>query len=131
MAHETQNVLRVNYDDLEADPEWIWESFYYFNGKPFTGVAYETFPDGQLWSEVEYVDGRAEGKCREWYLSGDLKYEGYDGASKRYTWYFEWFEDGTRKEEKVLEWHKLIKHNIWNESGELISSYESPEEPEI
>lgn len=117
-------MLRVNYDALEEDPEWIWDFFYNFNGKPFTGVAYETWPDGKLMSEAEYVDGRAEGFIREWYPSGNIKSEGYRRVDGRYGWEQEWFENGMPKSEIVVEWSKCVQKKVWNEAGELTSNYE-------
>jgi antitoxin component YwqK of YwqJK toxin-antitoxin module len=39
---------------------------------PFTGKARVFYPNGQLWQEVQIVDGKANGPVREWYENGQL-----------------------------------------------------------
>lgn len=41
------------------------ENIYLWQGKPFTGVAYEQTPNGKIESEFEFVNGLREGISRE------------------------------------------------------------------
>jgi antitoxin component YwqK of YwqJK toxin-antitoxin module len=118
---------RVNYDDLEADK--YGNDFFYWKGKPFTGIAFELHPNGQLSCEVEMVEGMANGFVREWFPSGQLKLEGYETLSGPFSsrsWSREWFPNGTLKRETTSEDGVRIKETIWNEAGALVSTYERP-----
>jgi antitoxin component YwqK of YwqJK toxin-antitoxin module len=112
-------MLRINYDDLESDSDGI----YYLDGKPFTGTAYELYPNGQVSSEVEMIEGIANGAVHEWYPSGKPKLEGYGKIGERYSWSHEWFENGNPKHELVCEFHARAKERTWNEQGQLIFEY--------
>lgn len=54
-------------DDLEFGPDHL----YYWEGKPFSGVA--TGEDEEGTYEVQYVDGLEEGVSKQWYPDGALK----------------------------------------------------------
>ncbi len=112
----------VNYDDLEMDGDgiFLWE------GKPFTGIAFEMYPNGQISAEDDMVEGVVHGFVREWYPSGELKLERYDKLSERHSWSREWFVNGTLKRETTLADGVRTKELIWNEAGELVSQYERP-----
>jgi antitoxin component YwqK of YwqJK toxin-antitoxin module len=127
-------ILRVNYDELDGD-EWgtdIW----YLNGEPFTGIAYELYKNGQLWGDGEYMNGQLSGAYHEWYLSGQLKFEGYVvklseraklGEGEPASWEHEWFENGQLKHERFSNKRGYcITEKKWNEQGELIYEYERP-----
>lgn len=113
---------RVNYDDLETDRDGI----YYWKGEPFTGIAFEMYPNGQILSEDEMVDGIVDGFVREWYPSGERKLEGYGKLSERHSWSREWFQNGILKRETTAEDGARTKELIWNEEGQIVSQYERP-----
>ena len=115
-------MLRKNYDELDVDVDGM----YFWEGKPFTGTAYELHDNTQVWSEVEMIEGMPNGEVREWFPSGKLKMEGYGKLGERESWSREWFENGTLKRESISENNRRIKELIWNEQGELISEYERP-----
>lgn len=104
-------MIRMDYDDLDND-DW---GTYYLDGKPFTGVAYECYRDGQVSSEVEIVDGIADGYVREWYQSGKIQLEGYGRSSGGHAWSREWYESGILKRESISEFGVLVKETLWNE----------------
>lgn len=64
---------QVDFCELEAD-EGNGETKYW-QGRPFTGVASVSRPDGKLWGEIEYVSGRRYKISHEWYPSGRIRIE--------------------------------------------------------
>lgn len=112
----SDKIIRINFDELDFTDDLIntW------NGKPFTGIAFEYNGQGKLISEVSFVDGIEHGIARDWYPSGQLKKETYlmwgglHGVSR------EWFENGRLKSEAYGEYAILIKRKIWDEDGNLI-----------
>tara|TARA_B110000503_G_C6747768_1_gene250313 strand:- start:63 stop:443 length:381 start_codon:yes stop_codon:yes gene_type:complete len=71
----------------------------YFEGKPFTGVVFDVYEDGQLMYETIYKDGKRDGLAKGWYDNGQLevmynyKDGDIDGLYKRY------YYNGQLKEE--------------------------------
>jgi len=112
------HVPRVNDNELEID--YNYGDLYLWQGQPFTGIAYDLHPDGSLWGEVEYVDGREHGKAREWYPSGQLKAEttylkgAYFGPDR------EWDENEQLRSETIYEYSYPIRERKWNEAGQLV-----------
>ncbi len=119
-------MLRIKSDDRAINE---WGEYYEWQGKPFTGICYELYPNGQLMSEVEVVDGFEDGSVRVWYPSGQLQEDGYAKPGERYSWTKEWFENGKLKSERVSEFHVRLKERVWDEQGNLVSEYErSPQD---
>jgi antitoxin component YwqK of YwqJK toxin-antitoxin module len=113
--------LRINENELDEgeNGERLWE------GKPFTGIAFELHLNGNLAIEVEIENGIENGTVREWYPSGKLKLEasGKNGEpDKRIT---EWFENGNLKSEAIIHFGRQIKEKIWNEHDVLISDFDA------
>jgi antitoxin component YwqK of YwqJK toxin-antitoxin module len=60
---------RVHFDDLQENGDLFYQ------GKPFTGIAYDVYSEGQLKVEVEIKDGKPDGLGQEWYDNGQLHLE--------------------------------------------------------
>ncbi|MDA9237241.1 hypothetical protein N9O99_02145 [Schleiferiaceae bacterium] len=58
---------RVLYDELTQKGE-----ISYFEGKPFTGVAFDIYSNGQLKLQINYKDGKFNGLAEEWNENGEL-----------------------------------------------------------
>jgi len=121
-------MLRLNYDELDNEE---WGEYYLWQGQPFTGIAYELHPNGQVWSEVEMMEGMENGIVRQWYASGKQRLDGYGKQVERYSWSKEWFENGVLKRVSISEWNVQIKEKIWDEQGQLISDYERPRDDKL
>ncbi len=67
---QEDNALRVPDTELDFGAELVM----HYQGRPFTGIAYETMNDGTH-SELTYVGGLQEGPAREWDPSGRLRAE--------------------------------------------------------
>ena len=61
----------VDYDQLERR-----DGLMYFEGKPFTGVAVEKWPNGQKRLEVTFKDGKEHDLTTLWYDNGQKNMEG-------------------------------------------------------
>lgn len=116
-------MIRVDEDTLE----YTNESIYMWQGKPFTGIGYECLPNGDLISEVSYVDGIQRGIAREWYSSGQLHVEEHYIDGSKHGECREWFENGQLKIEAVYEFSILVKQKMWDEKGRLVKVFEIDE----
>lgn len=112
-------MLRIHYDDLEYDYENALEAF---EGKPFTGVAFDEGPAGGR-HEVEFVDGLKNGVAREWAPDGTLirerllRGDALDGMSR------EWFPSGVLRKEGLYESGLCLREKEWDEEGRLVRDY--------
>ena len=91
--------MRVPVDELDYSDQHI----YLYEGQPFTGIAYEALPDGQVVAEEAYVDGGLKGLSREWYPTGALKSEGYYKSGAPHS-AKEWCQDGILNLECLYEY---------------------------
>jgi antitoxin component YwqK of YwqJK toxin-antitoxin module len=109
--------LRVHESELETNLDWltVWQD------QPFTGIAYDVTPDGQL-GEAEYVNGVQHGPARDWYPSGQLHSEDiYDNGQVGVC--REWFENGALKKVQVIENGILLQERVWDQAGFLLRDY--------
>jgi hypothetical protein len=113
------DTLRVPHEELDVgeDQLMVWK------GKPFTGVAFELFPDGLLRSEVSFLDGVEHGLVREWFPSGRLKEEMtlWQGSIHGYTRI--WDEQGRLVAERLGELGIRVAEKTWDEQGQLITDW--------
>ncbi|MCY8498305.1 toxin-antitoxin system YwqK family antitoxin [Bacillus atrophaeus] len=92
-------------------------------GKPFSGLAYELYSNGNIIYFTQYKDGLAHGLTREFFENGNKKsdknyrYGQLQGVS------INWFEDGKKKSEQHYEHSILISEKKWDERGILKHQY--------
>ena len=110
-------MLRVSEDELEfrGDKRFLF-------GAPFSGVGFALYPNGQLSMETPYVDGWAEGLCREWHENGQLASERVVSRGRSNGHYLEWRQTGEIKVRAKYELGIELEYNEWSETGELITS---------
>ncbi|PTL76556.1 toxin-antitoxin system YwqK family antitoxin [Vitiosangium sp. GDMCC 1.1324] len=111
--------LRVLHDELDIGDEqlMVWE------GKPFTGIAVEFFPDGKLQSEVPHLDGVEHGLKRAWYPSGQLGKEANLWYGSLHGYLRKWDEQGRLIHEMLGELGVGIAEKRWDEQGRLIRDW--------
>jgi len=97
---------------------------YLYEGKPFTGVGCEYWPDGRLRSEITYVDGMEDGWSRDWYENGVLMSETQYRRGCAVGANREWQENGRLKLEERIEHGFLVESKEWNENGQLVNEYD-------
>ena len=105
---------RVSEDQLEFD-----EDIRCLDGKPFTGIGCEYFPDSTLKSETPYKDGWVHGLAKEWYPGGQLLSECHCRRGVKFGRYREWHPNGELKIDANYELGIELEYLEWDEGGEL------------
>jgi antitoxin component YwqK of YwqJK toxin-antitoxin module len=112
MAHSVPD------ESLDYDEELI----YTYRGQRFTGVGYSDVP-GHGRSEISYVQGMQDGAARDWYPSGQLKYEANYRENARHGTTREYGEDGSLIVEALYEHSVLVKSTRYDKCGVVVDSY--------
>ncbi|AWQ14959.1 toxin-antitoxin system YwqK family antitoxin [Bacillus velezensis] len=94
------------------------------NGQPFTGLAYELYPNGQIIYFTKYKNGLAHGLTSEFYENGNKKSEKEYRYGQLHGKSIIWFENGRKKSEQQYEHSILICEKSWDEEGNLLNQYE-------
>ena len=136
----------VPYEEIEQIRDSLNSFLYLYKGKPFTGVANESYENGQLKREVVYKNGKWNGVYKIWHENGQLKSEStykygiqggvpkdwHDNGQLKLIWDIKlkdglpngvmksWYKNGQLEEERTVKDGK--KDGIWNK---LLSSKES------
>ena len=126
-------MTRADYDELDS-PDG--ETYYWLDSPDgvtcysqeqlFTGVAYQMRPEGQLWTEEEFLDGRRHGQSRSWYPSGQIEEEATYYSSRLYGPARNWDEAGRLRREAFIEYGLRVREKKWDEDGRLTEDYEMP-----
>ena len=106
---------RVHFDEITQKGE-----ISYFEGKPFTGVAFDTHSNEQLRYEGTFKDGKEDGLSKAWYENGQLYAKSNLKDGKRNGLRKFWHSNGQLKSEvnwKDGELDGLSKE--WYEDGRL------------
>ncbi|MEL6864468.1 MAG: hypothetical protein AAFP19_08620 [Bacteroidota bacterium] len=96
---------------------------YYAKGEkvPYTGVLTASYPNGNLESWQEYVDGIGQGKWINYYENGQIKEEGYyeqnrvEGPIKKYHANGQLKAEGTYKDWRI----RIQVWKYYDETGQL------------
>lgn len=97
--------------------DWKDEMFY-LDGQPFTGVAEDKHPNGQLRSRYPIEQGRIHGVVREWWDNGQPSTEthfehGLRHGSNRY-----WNREGRLLKEQVYDHDKSVSEKVYPSSAD-------------
>ena len=106
--------MRVSVECLEQDDELVL-----FDGHPFTGTAYELFPDGKLRHETTYQDGLPHGYWRDWYADGQMKFESACVKGLRHGQTTRWYTSGAINFIAQYEFGIETEYCEWNNRGEI------------
>lgn len=93
-------------------------------GELFTGTAVDYSPNGQITSEIGFIEGLQDGWRRLWYSDGGRKEETFVekgcvvGVSRK------WYTNGQLKMEEEIEHGITIRHQEWDENGNLLKVVE-------
>jgi antitoxin component YwqK of YwqJK toxin-antitoxin module len=94
--------MRIKFEEAEIDRlDGGGVPIIFFQGKPFTGIVYETEADGSIAWEEEYINSYQEGWTRSFHPNGKLAQE-YKSHNNKII-------ENTYKE--------------WDEAGNLINSF--------
>ncbi|MGG0277491.1 toxin-antitoxin system YwqK family antitoxin [Bacillus rhizoplanae] len=101
------------------------------NGKPFTGLVYELYDNGNLIYYTNYVKGFIEGELIEFYKNGNLKsvknlIHGQSNSTERI-----WYESGELKFEGEYKFGIALHYMEWDEKGRILKQKLSPTETDL
>ncbi|NBD09942.1 toxin-antitoxin system YwqK family antitoxin [Corallococcus silvisoli] len=105
---------RVQFDDLMVGDDQLM----FWGDRPFSGVAFELFPNGRLAIETGYAEGLMEGGSRTWSELGVVVEEVQHWGGVRHGPSRSWDEEGRLRVEAVYEYGILVAEQRWSESGE-------------
>jgi antitoxin component YwqK of YwqJK toxin-antitoxin module len=120
------NNVRVQFDDLTVDDD---QSLSY-QGKPFTGIAYETNSAGIVVSEAGYDSGLQAGVTREWDHSGHLLSESYFAQGSKHGTSKQWHNNGHLESESEYSCSIKTRERVWDTQGRLLKDWALPENDE-
>ena len=102
-------MLIVNWDNPDINIAGFdigGGEIYHYQGAPFTGILVTTYPNGNLNSEIQCINGYPEGFEREYFENGQIREESFIIKNRPYG---------------------LIRQ--WDKNGNLISEYDWGPEP--
>lgn len=104
----------------ERDEGDVYRTYERGKETPFSGIAYENYPDGQKKEETSYHDGRQEGRHRSWYPDGQLEEEIFMADGQWHGRMREWYRTGQLKFD-VIQSHGAMNGTWreWHENGQL------------
>jgi antitoxin component YwqK of YwqJK toxin-antitoxin module len=120
---------RVNIDELDSDYTEGGSIIYIWEGRPFTGIAYELNRDGNLVNETSYVEGIEDGLKKDWYPNGQPKSSTEMKWNRPHGNFTHWHVNGQKKYEGVAELGHDLNSQEWDESGKLINEYQIESDP--
>lgn len=112
-------MIRIDEDDLICEGDLSL-----YNDIPFTGISVESFKDGSMASEVEYLKGFSNGRTRWWYPNGQLKADFYCVRGLKNGEAKVWFDNGEIKSVGNYKYGVEIDYKEMNEKGEVVVSRE-------
>ena len=119
----------------------------YYNNKPFTGATEEKYPNGQLQSHAEYLNGKENGFTTTYYDNGEKLSERYytngmkdsiatgwwPGGIKKFEYHFkndvyngafsEYYTTGQPAQEIMYDHGKELSGKGWRENGKLYMNF--------
>lgn len=105
----------VQYGQLE----WKDESFF-LNGQPFSGIAQDRHPNGQLRSEYPMKNGKPHGLVREWWDNGQPSTETHFENGQRHGSNRYWNREGGLLKEQMYDHDKSISEKIYPSSSATV-----------
>ncbi|WHY71947.1 toxin-antitoxin system YwqK family antitoxin [Fictibacillus enclensis] len=101
------------------------------NGKPFTGLAYELYDNGNLIYYTNYINGFIEGELVEFYKNGNLKsvknlIHGQSNGIEKI-----WYENGDLKFEGEYKFGIALHYTEWDTQGQIVKQKLSPTEADL
>jgi len=80
----------------------------YYNDSLYTGVAIEKAENGQIITEEHYKSGLAHGLWKEWYKTGEKKFEGAFVEGKNDGTWIQWHSDGSIQRKLTFKNGQLV-----------------------
>ncbi|MEM7163279.1 MAG: hypothetical protein AAF487_12660 [Bacteroidota bacterium] len=83
----------------------------YYDGEPYSGVAYTFYKNGNQQTKQTYLEGKKEGEWYIWYESGSPLKEGFMKDGKQHGIYREYYTNGNLRSE--YEYDMDLKSGVW------------------
>ena len=110
---------RLTDDDLVLGDDYAL----YHDGQPFTGISYDTRPDGSLWSETAYTRGWRNGPSRTLYPDGRVKSQSHYKMALAHGWKEEFYPDGRPRSRTLNELGVRVQEQEFDRDGNLIREW--------
>lgn len=102
--------FRVSAQDTIMRKEYTRKgNLVYYKDSLFTGVALKKSGNGIVVAEERYSKGLADGLWREWWESGEKKFEGAFLNGKNDGVWTEWYPDGKVKKKLIFNNGQFVK----------------------
>ncbi|MGC3969152.1 MAG: hypothetical protein QM775_17840 [Pirellulales bacterium] len=118
--------MRVSVELLEYD-----DDVRTLDGKPFSGIGFELYPDGRLRFEVPFSEGFAEGIYQEWHRNGLLKEQWQARRGCAEGTIKSWHDNGVLHSIKEVEYGAEIVYEEWDRDGRQVCSRRVDPESEL
>lgn len=138
------NILKKEYvlnNGVDFDDDDILEQEYLSDrildnseegqGKPFTGLTYELYPNGNLIYYCYYKNGFKDGDFIEFYSDGKIKSIQYMKRGTISGVESIWYNNGVLKSETKYEYGVCLTFKEWDEKGNLIDEKLEPTDEDI
>lgn len=100
-------------------------------GKPFTGLAYELYDNGNFVYYCYYKNGFSEGNYVEFYHNGNLKSQCYMVRGQIRGTEKIWYDSGERKYEGEFKYGVCLNYTEWDKQGNIIKQKASPTKDDL
>jgi len=104
--------MRVSLDDTDNDDD----GRALYDGRPLTGVAVESLPDGTVLAETSFRDGIQDGPERAYHRDGQLRAEKVY-RSGLVTESREWHPNGKLARLSRYELGRKVEEHFWDENS--------------
>ncbi|WP_051827150.1 toxin-antitoxin system YwqK family antitoxin [Metabacillus indicus] len=101
------------------------------NGKPFTGLAYELYENGDLAYYCYYYNGFKEGNNVKFHRNGKVKSIDYMIKGQTRGTRKIWYESGELKYEGEFKFGVCLKYTEWDEEGNVMRQKAAPTKEEL
>ncbi|MDD2229919.1 MAG: hypothetical protein PHY48_10960 [Candidatus Cloacimonetes bacterium] len=115
----------VSFSDLELEID-----LHMYQGKPFSGVAYERFTPTQLSRAVSYTDGLQNGLMLLWYPDGSPQMSAYYRDGMLNGRFLGWYQNGGIIYDMVLNRGAYVGDNVTNGEERLDAASSESQEGE-
>lgn len=96
-----------------------------YNQKPYSGNIKDYYNNGNLKSDIEYVNGRKHGIEKQWFLNSKLAIERHYTKGIKTGIHKGWWENGTQKFEYYFNTKGMYNgiHKEWYTSGQIYRDF--------
>jgi antitoxin component YwqK of YwqJK toxin-antitoxin module len=89
-------------------------------GKPYTGAAFDKYPNGQKGMQGKIVNGKFDGLWTWWYEDGSKKRETTYKNGQKTGYSYWWYKNGVKKSEIRFAFNKNVEQKRWDEKGKRL-----------